>query len=156
LKSPKIDGQPIAALLELLKEPENQIREWAKIELGKRNATEVISAVNKWAAGLDSHAANYEHNMMEALWIHQWANVLNSDLLKRMLRSPEPHARAAAGRVLCYWRDRIPDSLALFKTLANDANPRVRLEAVRGASFYRTPEAIDVALEALKDPIDYY
>jgi glucose/arabinose dehydrogenase/azurin len=156
MKSPKIDGQPIPALLELLKEPENQIREWAKIELGKRNATEVISAVNKWAAGLDSQAANYEHNMMEALWLHQWVNVLDSDLLKRMLRSPEPHARAAAGRVLCYWRDRIPDSLSLFKALANDANPRVRLEAVRGASFYRTPEAIDVALEALKHPIDYY
>jgi glucose/arabinose dehydrogenase/azurin len=156
MRPPKIDGQPIPALLELLKEPENQIREWAKIELGKHSATEVIAAVNKWAAGLDSHAANYEHNMMEALWVHQWLNVLGSDFLKRMLRSPEPHARAAAGRVLCYWRDRVPDSLVLFKTLANDANPRVRLEAVRGASFYRTPEAIDVALEALKHPIDYY
>src|SRR5262249_31554910 len=119
-------------------------------------ATEVISAVNKWAAGLDLHTANYEHNMLETLWVHQWLNVPDSDLLKRMLGSQEPHARAAAGRVLCYWRDRVPDSLGLFKALANDANPRVRLEAVRGASFYRTPEAIDAALEALKHPIDYY
>lgn len=156
MKPPKIDGQPIPALLELLKEPENQIREWAKVELGKRNTAEVISAVNKWAAGLDSHAPNYEHNMMEALWVHQWFNAVDAELLKRMLQSTEPHARAAAGRVLCYWRDRVPDSLSLFKTLANDANPRVRLEAVRGASFYRAPEAIDVALEALKHPIDYY
>ena len=156
MKPPKIDGQPIPALLELLKEPENQIREWTKIELGKRNTAEVISAVNKWAAGLDSHAPNYEHNMMEALWVHQWFNAVDLELLKRMLQSTESHARAAAGRVLCYWRDRVPDSLTLFKTLANDANPRVRLEAVRGASFYRTPEAIDVALEALKHPIDYY
>jgi azurin len=140
----------------LLKEPENQVREWAKIELGKREKTEVISAVNKWAAGLDSHAINYEHSMMEALWVHQWFNALDVELLNRMLKSTEPHARAAAGRVLCYWRDKVPDSLGLFKTLANDANPRVRLEAVRGASFYRTPEAIDVALEALKHPIDYY
>ena len=140
----KIDGQPIPALLELLKEPENQVREWAKIELGKRDKAEVISAVNKWASGLDSHAANYEHNMMEALWVHQWFNALDVELLKRMLRATEPHARAAAGRVLCYWRDRVPDSLSLFKTLANDPNPRVRLEAVRGASFYRTTEAIDM------------
>jgi len=156
MKPPKIDGQPIPALLELLKEPENQIREWAKVELGKRNAADVIAAVNKWAAKLDSQAANHEHTMMEALWVHQWLNVVDADLLKRMLRSPEPHARAAAGRVLCYWRDRVPDALGLFKTLANDENPRVRLEAVRGASFFRTPEAIDVALEALKHPLDYY
>ena len=58
--------------------------------------------------------------------------------------------------MLCYWRDRVPDALDLFKTLADDENPRVRLEAVRGASFYRTPEAIDVALEVLKHPMDYY
>jgi len=153
---PKIAGQPISALLELLKEPENQIREWAKIELAKHDAAQIISAVNKWTKTLDSHAANYEHNMMEALWVHQWLNVIDIDLLKRMLHSSEPHARAAAGRVLCYWRDRVPGSLGLFKTLANDENPRVRLEAVRGASFYRSLEAIDVALEALKHPLDYY
>jgi len=123
MKPTQIDGRPIPALLELLKEPENQLREWAKIELGKRDKVEVISAVNKWASGLDSHAANYEHNMMEALWVHQWFNALDVELLKRMLRSTEPHARAAAGRVLCYWRDRVPDSLSLFKTLANVPNP---------------------------------
>jgi azurin len=94
--------------------------------------------------------------MMEALWVHQWFNAVDVELLKRMLQSTEPHSRAAAGRVLCYWRDRVPDSLGLFKTLANDANPRVRLEAVRSASFYRAPEAIDVALEVLKHPMDYY
>jgi hypothetical protein len=32
-----IDGAPIPALLDLLKEPENQVREWTKIELGKRD-----------------------------------------------------------------------------------------------------------------------
>ena len=40
---PKIDGQPIPALLDLLKEPENQIRTLAKIELGKHDAAEVIA-----------------------------------------------------------------------------------------------------------------
>src|SRR5207253_9924196 len=36
MKPARIDGQPIAALLKLLKEPENQTRELAKVELGKR------------------------------------------------------------------------------------------------------------------------
>src|ERR1051326_7671062 len=140
MKPPKIDGQPIRALLELLKEPENQIRELAKIELGKRNSADVIAAVKKWATALDSHDVAYEHHLLEALWVHQWHNVVNADLLKRLLHSSEPRARAAAGRVLCYWRDRVPDSLARFRELAEDENPRVRLEAARALSFFRTAD----------------
>ena len=83
--------------------------------------------------------------MLEALWVHQWHNVVERTA-QRMLRSPEPRARAAAARVLCYWRDRVPDALAHFQELADDEHPRVRLEAVRAASFFRDGDAADVAL----------
>jgi glucose/arabinose dehydrogenase/azurin len=156
LKPPKIDGRPIPALLELLKEPENQIRELAKVELGKHDSREVIAAAQKWADKLNPNDPAYAHHLTEALWLHQWHNVVNPGLLQRVLRLPEPHARAAGARVLCYWRDRIPDALPLLKALAEDENPRVRLEAVRAASFFRAPEAIDVALTILKHPLDYY
>ena len=64
------------------------------------------------AAGVDGSARSrrtrgYEHHMMEALWVHQWHNRVNEKLLARMLRSSDPWARAAATRVLCYWRDRV-------------------------------------------------
>ncbi len=152
----KIDGQPIPALLNLLKEPENQTRELAKIELDKHDSAEVISGVKAWVKSLDKNDPNYEHNMMEALWVHQWHNVVDVELLRRLLRSPQPQARAAAGRVLCYWRDRVPDALDWFRILAGDEHPRVRLEAVRGASFFSTGEAADVALTVLRQPMDYY
>ena len=89
MKPAKIEGQSIAALLDLLKEPENQTRELAKIELGKRDTTKVIAGVRQWAAGLDSKDSNYEHHMMEALWVHQWHNVVDAERLTRMLNSPE-------------------------------------------------------------------
>jgi glucose/arabinose dehydrogenase/azurin len=155
-KWPRIDGASIAALLDLLKEPENQIREQAKIELGKRDSTKVIAAVGKWAAGLERRDPAYEHHLMEALWVHQWHNIVDQELLKKMLRSPEHQARAAATRVLCYWRDRVPDALSLLRRQADDEHPRVRLEAVRAASFFRTAQAADVALAALKHSTDYY
>ncbi|MDB5171238.1 MAG: putative rane-bound dehydrogenase, partial [Phycisphaerales bacterium] len=156
VKPAKIDGQPIPALLDLLKEREDQTRTLAKVELGKHDSAEVIAAVNKWAAALDKNDPVYEHHMTEALWVHQWHNVVNADLLKRMLRSSDPHARAAATRVLCYWRDRIPEALPLLKKQAADESPRVRLEAVRAASFFNSAEAVDVALEVLNFPRDYY
>jgi glucose/arabinose dehydrogenase/azurin/lysophospholipase L1-like esterase len=155
-KPAKIDGQPIPALLDLLKEREDQTRTLAKIELGKHDSAEVIAATNKWAAALDKNDPNYEHNMMEALWVHQWHNVVDADLLKRMLRSSDPHARAAATRVLCYWHDRIPEALPLLKKQASDESPRVRLEAVRAASFFNSTEAVEAALEVLNFPRDYY
>ena len=77
-------------------------------------------------------------------------------LLKRMLRSSDPWARAAATRVLCYWRDRVADPLALLKLQANDPHPAVRLEAVRAASFFQSSAAAAVAMESLNHPQDRF
>lgn len=155
----KIDGQPIAALLDLLKEPENDVRNLAKIELGKHDSKEVIAAVNAWAAALDKNDKDYAHNLTEALWVHQWHNVVDVELLKTVLRLPDFHARAAATRVLCYWRDRVPEAIALLKVQAGDESPRVRLEAVRAASFFDGKDAfpaMGVATEGIKKPADYF
>ena len=156
LKPVKIYGEPVSKLVKLLSEPENQTRELAKVELGTRPPAEVVAAAKKWATSLDKNDPAYQHHLMEVLWVHQWMNVVDVPLLKQMLNSPEPKARAAAARVLCYWRDRVPESLSLFKTLAKDSHPRVRLEAVRAASFYKEEAATDVALAILGQPTDYY
>ena len=161
LKPVKIDGQPIGKLLEALKTPENDVRTRAKIELGKHDSAKVIAATKKWAASLDKNDKDYEHHMMEALWVHQWHNVVDEELLKKMLRSPDHRARAAATRVLCYWRDRVKDPLALLEAQAKDESPRVRLEAIRACSFFKTGKAAEIALMALEkeanpDKPDYY
>ncbi len=141
----KIAGEPIDRLLDLLTEPEDRVRYRAKIELSSRNTNDVLAALQAWISRLDKSDPRYEHQMMEALWVQQWHNRVDEKLLTRMLRSPEPRARAAATRVLCYWRDRIPDALALVKVQSNDDDPAVRLEAVRALSFFQTPDALAVA-----------
>ncbi len=156
LKSPKIAGAENPRLLQLLKEPEDRVRHRARIELGGRETSQVIAALKKWTAELDPTDADHEHHLLEALWLHQSHNVINVDLLNRVLASPEFRARAAAARVLCYWRDRVPASLNQFIQLAADSHPRIRLEAVRAASFFNTPEAIEVVLVASAQPTDIY
>lgn len=152
----KIDGQSILHLLDLLKEPENDVRMRAKIELGKHHPKKVTDAVVEWMRKLDSKDPGYEHQLLEALWVHQWHNVVHEKLLERVLSSPEPRARAQGVRVLGYWRDRVPDALAKVKKAADDEAPRVRLEAVRVASYFRETAAADAALTILKHPTDYY
>lgn len=154
-----IVGASIPALLELLKTPENDVRTRVKIELSTRDATQVITALDAWSATLERNDPAYQHHLLEALWVHQWLNKVDRTLLVRLLEAPEFHARAAATRVLCYWRDRIPDALSLLKARAGDEQPRVRLEAVRAASFFAgadLPAAFDVAYESLRHASDYY
>lgn len=152
----KIAGEPIPALLDLLKAYEDRTRYRARRELRDRDTDEVMAATDKWIAGLDSSADDYWHSMLEALWVHQNHDVVNAELLQKLLTCPEPKARAAATRVLCYWRDRVEKPLELLRQQVNDEHPRVRLEAIRALSFFSTPEALEVAVESLIHPQDYY
>ncbi|MSR56343.1 MAG: c-type cytochrome [Planctomycetaceae bacterium] len=155
-KRAKIAGQPLPALLELLKEPEARVRDRARIELSGRKTDDVIAAAKTWLAGLNKSDPEYQHHVLEGLWLHQAHNVVNVDLLNKVLASPDFHARSAAVRVLCYWRDRVPGTLELLKKLAADDHPRVRLEAVRAASFFPVAEAVEVPVISLEHPTDVY
>jgi len=154
----KIDGEPIEKLLDLLKEPENDVRTRTKLELGKRDSKQVTVAVSDWVSKLDKSEPTYEHNVLEGLWVHQWHNIVDTGLLEQVLKSKDPRARAQGVRVLCYWRDRVPNALALLKVAVADAAPRVRLEAVRALSFFNgadVHQAISVAYDVLRKPTDY-
>jgi hypothetical protein len=156
VRKPHITGASIPELLNLLKTPEEYTREQARRELRLRDTTEVTTALKTWIEGLDANGKDFQHNLLEALWMFQNHTVVNESLLKRLLRSPEPRARAAATRVLWFWRDRLDNSLALLRGQAKDEHPRVRLEVIRALSFYDNREARDLAVEAGSDEEDYY
>src|SRR5690606_15444185 len=156
LTPPVIAGASIPDLLELLRSPEDRVRYRAKIELGSRPTEEVLAALRAWIDRLDAGDPDFQHHLTEALWVHQWHNRVDEALLERVLASPEPLARAAAVRVLCYWRDRVSEPLARLRRLVADPHPAVRLEAVRAASFFQTPEAAEVALASLDLPQDRF
>jgi len=156
LKPAKIAGQPIPALLELLKSPEDRTRYRTRIELSGRDSKEVVAAAQKWLASLDKDETGYEHHRLEGLWVHQAHNTVNQALLEQVLRSPDHRARAAATRVLCYQRDRVKQPLELLRKQVNDESPLVRLEAVRALSFFRDSKAEEVLTEALLYETDAY
>ncbi|RBP40559.1 putative membrane-bound dehydrogenase-like protein [Roseimicrobium gellanilyticum] len=161
VKPVKVAGEPIKKLLELLSAPEYRVRERVKQELSTRKSEEVLKALDAWVkplrdAVITKTSASQEHQLVEALWVYQYLNKVDMPQLHRVLTSGMPEARAAAVRVLCYWQDRVPDALDLLTKAANDPDPLVRLEAVRACSFSKDPKAANVALEALKQPQDYY
>ncbi|WP_020469056.1 PVC-type heme-binding CxxCH protein [Zavarzinella formosa] len=152
----KIVGEPIANLVNLLESTDDRVRNLARLELESRDPKEVLAATHAFYDRKDSTPAVRELRGMETLWLHQRLDIPDVGHLKTMLKATDPRIRAAAVRVLCYWRDRVPDVLEELKTLAADEAGNVRLEAVRAASFLTTPEAVEVPLIAQDKPMDVY
>ena len=151
-------AQPIPQLLDLLKEPEDRVRYRAKIELSGRDTQRGRSPRSRhgWTGSI-AKDPGYEHQHDGSAVGAPVAQRRQRSAARRgCCESSDPWARAAATRVLCYWRDRVPNPLALLEALANDAHPAVRLEAVRAASFFQDAEAAKVALESLNHPQDRF
>ncbi|MGC1272741.1 MAG: PVC-type heme-binding CxxCH protein [Planctomycetaceae bacterium] len=151
-----IAGASVPELLELLKTYEDRTRYRVRTELRDRPTDETMKAVDTWVAKQDNSDSDYWHHLLEALWVKQGHDVVDETLLTKVLNGEEPKARAAATRVLGYWRDRVNEPLALLRERVNDEHPRVRLEAVRALSFFDSQEALDVAVESLVHEQDDY
>ncbi len=157
LEIPKIEGASIEELLTLLGRYDDIVRELARRELRLHPAEKVEAAVDAWLAGIDGNDEAAEHLRLEALWVLQNHDLVRADVLKRLLASPDARARAAATRVLCYWRDRVDGSTEMLLNLASDDHPRVRLEAVRAASFFEdADQGREIVSAALSLPLDDY
>ncbi|MFM8890059.1 MAG: HEAT repeat domain-containing protein, partial [Planctomycetia bacterium] len=115
---------------------------------------EVVPAVNAWIARLDPKSPTFEHDRLEGLWMLRHFDQVPLALLEQVLTSPFDRSRAAAMRVLAGIVDRAPKALEWVVRGAGDSSPRVRLEAVRTATFLRDPAAIEALAVANDFPSD--
>ncbi len=166
---PKIADASIEELLELLKRPESRIRDWAKRELGGRDAASVQLALDHWVETLDNAAPRFRHHQIEAIWTYRWIGAVSlgddlesppSDhiplhperesaikLLRELLRCEDHHARAAATQQLRYWHPLLADTPALLNRAANDPHGMVRMEAAIAASYVGSKPAFEAILD---------
>ena len=151
---PNIAGESIPALLDLLRTPENNTRYRVRRELAERKTADVTAGLKAWIKRLDTKAADYEHLKLEAFWLFQTHNVIDSDLLEQLLNASDHRTRAAAVRGLCFWIEQLPNALTLIRSRIHDPHSRVRLEAVRALSFSQGDRAAELALDVLTHPMD--
>lgn len=98
-----IDGEPVAALLDLFKHPVVHVRHRVRVELSERSVDDVIPAAQEWAKQFDPQNKEHAIPLLEVLWLHQQFNVRNRELLDAMLKAAEPHAVNAAKTVQHHW-----------------------------------------------------
>lgn len=156
VKKTQLTKATINELLETLKLPEDWTRAQAKQVLKSRGAKEVVPVLQKWVQDLDKNDAEYEHHLLEALWVYQTLDVVNEPLLLSLLNAKNHKARAAALRALEFWHSKLTNPAALLTKAVADSHPQVRLEAVIGLRGVKTPEAARTALSVLDEPMDEF
>ncbi|WP_162052976.1 PVC-type heme-binding CxxCH protein [Pontibacter pamirensis] len=150
----KVAGASINQLLDNLKLPEYRTRYRTRRELRGRKASEVLSHLNTWVAKLDKNDPQYEHHLLEALWVSWGLNQVNEPLLRQLLQAKDYRARAAAVRVLRYTGHQVTDQPELLMQAARDEHGRVRLEAIVAASWLDKEKGLPIVVEAGKKPLD--
>ena len=143
----KVDGEPIAKLLDLLKERTNLTRYRARIELSERETKDVVAALGKWTKQFDAKKPGDAHHLMEALWMHQQHNVKNEALLKALLKSPVADARVAAATVKQFW-----ETSAAANNEVIEEKP---VETKKSGILSDTPELTTIRIGTLVEQMKY-
>ncbi|MFM7034805.1 MAG: PVC-type heme-binding CxxCH protein, partial [Planctomycetia bacterium] len=153
---PRIDFTKLTTreLLAQLGSPEGYARDMARRVLLSRGSQAVVPELTKWLASLDSLDPDFERLRLEALRLRQGldrgsARDIDTALLRAVLTSPDPRARAAAARIVCDWADRIDSPVELLAPTVDDPSGLVRLEGVRALATLGGKRAAELALHAV-------
>ena len=143
-------------LLDQLKVYEDRTRYRARIQLTELPKEEVLSALPKWLEKLDASDKNYEQYQLEGLWMYQRLHQVNETLLNKLLKAKDANIRAAATRVLYYWRDDLKNPQERLIQISKDPSQRVRLEAIVSLSHFKNEASLMALLAASELPMDDY
>ncbi|MEN3943702.1 PVC-type heme-binding CxxCH protein [Prosthecobacter sp. SYSU 5D2] len=153
-KMPKIVGAPVPELLEMLKSERKWTRHFAKQELRTRGVTEVIPVLKTWPDALDKASPDYWRTLLETAWAREGLNRFSPKLWRELYASPDYRVRSAALRILTHRWKELPDAMEFLKKGIADENAQVRLWAMAVLHDMRQPQAFELALKALDQPMD--
>ncbi|MEM6472918.1 MAG: GDSL-type esterase/lipase family protein, partial [Planctomycetota bacterium] len=138
-------------LLDLLLVHELRTRYRVRRELRVRDEAVVMSAINDWIKD-----SSDSERLCEAMWIQESFRRLDPSLIGQLMKSENYLTRAAAVHSVTNELQRFGGADKLLAQAANDPHPRVRLEAIRGASFLDSADSTELALSATNHPMDYW
>jgi len=150
----EIHNAPLATLFKNLTLPESRTRYRTRRELRARDSAEVLPALQKWTAGLDSKSPRYEHHLLEALWVTWGFDQVDQVLLKNLLIAKDHRVRAAVVNVLRYSGHQIENQANLLQQSATDGSARARLHTAVAASWLTPAKGLPILAEVSKHPID--
>jgi mono/diheme cytochrome c family protein/glucose/arabinose dehydrogenase len=155
VKPAVVDGASVEQLLDNLKLTEYRTRYRTRRELREHHPAEVLPKLRAWVRNLDANDPEYPHQLLEALWVSWGMNAVDTDLLNKLLRSPDYRVRAAAVRVVRFNEHKLGATLVTLLTeAARDPQGRVRMEAMVAGTWLPEAGKQQVLATIEKHPID--
>ena len=148
--APRVDGESIGQLFENMKLPELNARKQSHRELRSHNADDVIQAALRFA----DKNSNDERLVLEALWATWGHQKPALELLDRCLSAKDHRVRAAAVRIVRHCLHILDRPEAYLLQAAGDEHPRVRLEALSGATWLGGDAASEILLTVASQKTD--
>ena len=124
---PKIEDAKTDELLELLKHPQDLVRDHTRRKL--RHTKGIVSLLDSW---LEKNRE--DESILEALWILQDQGESRQSLVERLLKSEDHRIRAAATHLIRFQADQLKKPKAILSKMAKDEHPRVRTEVIHVVS----------------------
>ena len=137
-------------LLRLLLSSNGWEKQQARRTLTERGSA-ILNDLDEWVEEQESEFA-----LLQGLWMYQSIDKVEPGLLARLLAAKDGRVRAAAVRVLGFWREKVNGSFSLLAERVSDEHPRVRLEAVRALARHSDADAAATVLEGLNHPVDRF
>lgn len=151
----KIHGASVDLLLNNLTLPEYRTRYRTRRELRGRPLPEVFYAIQEWMHTPIAQDPNFEHHMLEALWVTWGLGHVYEDIFQRLLVAKDPRIRAATIKVLRYSGHQIKHRRTqILQKTADDKSARVRLETAVAASWLSPEEGLPILKAVASQPID--
>lgn len=136
---PDLAGASVEQLLAHLRLPERNTRRLARHRLQRADPSAVLPRLDAWSGGLSPLDPMRDRLLVEALWIRQAMGRVEPELLDRVLRLPDPRARAAGVRAVRHLlvADRLEPRAAArqVERAIDDGHALVRLEGVLASGF---------------------
>lgn len=155
-KAPKLDGLATKELFPHLKSTDRWTRDQVRRLLSDAPADQVVPALNQWVAQLDPSNSADSHALVEASGVLESHSATTPGLLEKLAASSEPRTRAVAARVISRTHPLPGNAIPLLKKLAQDPDPRPRLETVIACSNIPTVESFETALTVLDSKTDRF
>ncbi|MCM8543334.1 MAG: plastocyanin/azurin family copper-binding protein, partial [Lentisphaeraceae bacterium] len=143
-KWPEIDGASTNELLELLKHPQNIIRDHARRKL--RNTKGIVPIIDSWIKTIKK-----DELLLEALWVLQANDEVRQPVLEKLLESKDQRLRAAAVSLIRFQSAKLENPMDLLKRMTKDKHLRVRTEVIKTVSYLQEK---DEAFASLLGEID--
>jgi putative heme-binding domain-containing protein len=158
VEKPNFGKMEPVTLAAQLHSPERWVRDQTKRLLAAMNAKDLEDCL--FLTAEDEQASYY----YEVLGVYAMRGEIPGELQLKCLSNQDARLRAFAVRLWSQHTntpgegqpDEENDFIKRIANAVNDASPRVRLEAVIGASYFKSPEAVEVALGVLDHPRDRF